>query len=102
MLKVLGDRYIVIMRELTKTYEEFISGNISEVLKIEGIKGEIVIICEGYKEKDADNVDVNSKIDELISLGYKPNEAIKDVSKMLNLDRKEVYKNYLTYKNKGE
>ena len=83
-------------------YEEYISGSVSEVLEIDNIKGEIVIILEGFKEEGEASVDVNSKIDELISLGYKPNEAIKDVSKMFNLDRKEVYKNYLTYKNKGE
>ena len=102
ILKVLGDRHIVILRELTKTYEEYISGSVSEVLEIDNIKGEIVIILEGFKDEEKEAVDVNSKIDELISLGYKPNEAIKDVSKMFNLDRKEVYKNYLTYKNKGE
>lgn len=99
MIKVLGDRNIVILRELTKTYEEYISGKISEVMEMDNLKGEMVIICEGYTEV-SEEVDVNSKIDELISLGYKPNEAIKDVSKMFNLDRKEVYKNYLTYKDK--
>ena len=41
------------------------------------------------------------KIDELISLGYKPNEAIKEVSKLFNLDRKILYKDYIEYKNKG-
>ena len=99
MLKVLGDRNIVILRELTKTYEEYISGRISEVIKMDNLKGEMVVICEGYKEEKED-VDANLKIDELISLGYKPNEAIKEVSKMFNLDRKEVYKNYLIYKDK--
>lgn len=99
MLKVLGDRNIVILRELTKTFEEYISGTISEVMEMDNLKGEMVVICEGYKEEKED-VDANSKIDELISLGYKPNEAIKEVSKMFNLDRKEVYKNYLVYKDK--
>jgi len=100
MKKVLGDRYIVILRELTKTYEEFISGSISEVLSLEGIKGEMVIVCEGYKENDSEDIDANKKIDELISLGYKTTEAIKEVAKMLNLDRKELYKDYLSYKNR--
>ena len=81
------------------TFEEYISGRISEVIKMDNLKGEMEVICEGYKEKKED-VDANLKIDELISLGYKPNEAIKEVSKMFNLDRKEVYKNYLIYKDK--
>lgn len=102
ILEVFGDRQCVIARELTKTYEEYIRGSISELLKIEAIKGEIVLIVSGYKETKELVDNPNSKIEELISLGYKPNEAIKEVSKLFNLDRKELYKEYIEYKNKGE
>ena len=98
MLDVFGDREICIARELTKAYEEFIRGKISEIIKMEPFKGEIVLIVEGYKE-EADSSDPLKKIDELISLGYKPNEAIKEVAHMQNIDRKELYKNYIDYKN---
>ena len=98
MLDVFGDREICIARELTKSYEEFIRGKISEIIKMEPFKGEIVLIVEGYKE-EADSSDPLKKIDELISLGYKPNEAIKEVAHMQNIDRKELYKNYIDYKN---
>ena len=99
MLDVLGDRYICIARELTKTYEEFIRGNISEILKLDQIKGEIVLIVEGYKDSENDNYNPFVRIDELISLGYKPNDAIKEVAHMQNIDRKELYKSYIDYKN---
>lgn len=97
--EVFGDRNVVLARELTKTYEEYIRGRITDILKLDSIKGEIVLMVEGYKENS--NIDVNpyERIEELISLGYKPNEAIKEVSKLLNLDRKELYKSYLDYKN---
>lgn len=101
MLEVFGDRYCTLARELTKTYEEYIRGNISELLKIESLKGEMVLIVEGYKEKVLETSNPYEKIEELISLGYKPNEAIKEVSKLYNLDRKELYKEYIEYKNKG-
>lgn len=100
MLEVFGDRYVTLARELTKTYEEYIRGNISDILKLESLKGEMVLIVEGYKEKVLDTNNPNEKIDELISLGYKPNEAIKEVAKLYNLDRKELYKEYIEYKNK--
>lgn len=48
----LGDREVALCREITKLYEEIISGKISELLgKLEGrtIKGEIVLIV---KERD--------------------------------------------------
>ncbi|MCI5582821.1 MAG: 16S rRNA (cytidine(1402)-2'-O)-methyltransferase [Anaeroplasma sp.] len=100
ILEVFGDRRCVIARELTKTYEEYIRGSIKELLEIDSIKGEIVLIVNGYKDEVVKNIDPNSKIEELISLGYKPNEAIKEVSKLFNLSRKELYNSYIDYKNK--
>ena len=100
MLEVFGNRQIVLARELTKTYEEYIRGNIEEVLNIDNLKGEMVLIVSGYKEEDSLDINPFEKIDELINLGYKPNEAIKEVSKLLNKDRRELYKDYLEYKNR--
>ena len=100
MLEVLGDRNVVLARELTKKFEEYIIGNISDILKEDTIKGEIVLMVEGYKEEKEENVSYNEKIDELINLGYKPNDAIKEVAKMYNTDKKELYKEYVNYKNK--
>ena len=100
MLEVFGNRQIVLARELTKTYEEYIRGNIEEILNIDNLKGEMVLIVSGYKEEDSLDINPFEKIDELINLGYKPNEAIKEVSKLLNKDRRELYKDYLEYKNR--
>ena len=49
----LGDRYVVIARELTKMYEEVIRDNVSNLIKrIEAkpIKGEIVLIIKGLED----------------------------------------------------
>ncbi|MEO0093220.1 MAG: 16S rRNA (cytidine(1402)-2'-O)-methyltransferase [candidate division WOR-3 bacterium] len=51
MLEIFADRRIVIVRELTKKFEETIRGKISEVIEIlakRKLKGEIVLIVEGY------------------------------------------------------
>lgn len=99
MLEVFGDREICLARELTKSYEEFIRGKISDVIKELPVKGEIVLIVSGYQEEClAENPLV--MIDNLISLGTKPNEAIKVVAREMNLNRSELYKNYIEYKNK--
>lgn len=97
MLEVFGDRNICIARELTKTYEEYIRLSISQALCLEPLKGEIVLIVEGYNEQK-EEVNPYKKIDELISLGYKPNEAIKEVSRLCKINRQELYKNYIDYK----
>ncbi|MCR5483466.1 MAG: 16S rRNA (cytidine(1402)-2'-O)-methyltransferase [Bacilli bacterium] len=99
MLDIFGDRYVVIARELTKQYEEFIRGKISELLELDTIKGEIVLLVEGFKEEKVE-IDPFEKIDELIGLNYKPNEAIKEVAKLANIDRKILYKDYIDYKNR--
>ena len=102
MLKTLGDREVVLARELTKTFEEYIKDKISNILTLENLKGEMVLIVEGYKEENLEQMDPISKVDELIKLGYKPNQAIKEAASMLNLDRKELYKQYADYKQNKE
>ncbi len=103
MYDVLGNREICIARELTKTFEEYILTNLEDSLNLEQLKGEIVLIVNGYKsEDDKEEIDPNQRIDELIKLGYKPNEAIKEAAKQLNMDKKELYKNYSEYKNNKE
>ncbi|QEM67717.1 16S rRNA (cytidine(1402)-2'-O)-methyltransferase [Geobacter sp. FeAm09] len=47
MREVLGERQVVVARELTKIYEEFIRGTVSEVLATVGrakVRGEVVIL----------------------------------------------------------
>lgn len=99
LLEVFGDRKIVLARELTKRFEEYLRGKISEILPIcDTLKGEMVVICHGYIE-EALAADRFTLIDEQISLGLKANQAIKEVANMLNLDKKELYKEYVEYKN---
>ncbi|MEO0190545.1 MAG: ribosomal RNA small subunit methyltransferase I, partial [candidate division WOR-3 bacterium] len=48
MKEILGDRQIVLVRELTKYYEEVLRGSIGEVLKnLKSNKGEFTIILAG-------------------------------------------------------
>lgn len=53
MRDVLGNRRVVVARELTKKFEEFLRGDIESVLKKlenRSIKGEITVIVEGRQE----------------------------------------------------
>ncbi len=102
MLEVLGDRHICIGRELTKKYEEFIRGSISEIIaECDALKGEMVVIVSGYTEEVVDK-DPIKEIESLINLGYKPKEAIKEVASMLNLNKQDLYKDYIKYKETGK
>jgi hypothetical protein len=56
ILEFLGNRYVVVARELTKLYEEFVSGSVEDIINnIENlkIKGEFVVLIadENFKKK---------------------------------------------------
>ena len=98
MIEVLGNRSACLARELTKSFEEYVRGSLEDIKNELPLKGEMVLIVEGcIDNKGIDNPFV--RIDELISLGYKPNEAIKTVAKEANINRSDLYKDYLDYKN---
>lgn len=98
---ILGDRKMVLSRELTKLYEETIRGTVSEVLKIiEGttVKGEITLILSGAQKKSVS--DQKEAIKETLQvLREDPRLTTRDIvdriSEELSLSRKEVYQEVL-------
>ena len=63
---VVGDRKIVLARELTKIHEEFIRGNIDEIIeKSENLKGEMILLIEGNNEINNENILNNLSLETL-------------------------------------
>ncbi|ART74591.1 16S rRNA (cytidine(1402)-2'-O)-methyltransferase [Sutcliffiella horikoshii] len=102
MHDILGNRSIVMSRELTKKFEEFTRGSISDVLALyeeQGIKGECCIIIEGSSEEDSDETEswwqdlsIIEHVQQVMETeGHSSKEAIKQVSKERNLPKREVY-----------
>ncbi|MBI1821401.1 MAG: 16S rRNA (cytidine(1402)-2'-O)-methyltransferase [Nitrospirae bacterium] len=53
---VFGERRVVIARELTKKFEEFIYGTLSGIVKKKwAVKGEITLLIEGRRKKSTDS-----------------------------------------------
>ena len=104
MLEVLGDRNICLCRELTKKFEEYIRGTISEIIPIcETLKGEMVLVVEGYKEETKESLSLSDCIplvDKEIKKGLPTKEAIKVVANLANVNKKELYQFY--HNEKGE
>ncbi len=96
--KMIGNRTIIISREISKRYEQIYRGTIEEFLKLENyiFKGEIVLIIspEINQEKNISEEKIEQRINEYIKKGFSSNEAIKIVSKEAGLSKQEVYKKY--------
>lgn len=100
MLEILGNRRVVIARELTKQYEEFIRGTIQEILEVaDELRGEMVVIVEGTTEKKEEvvwwqDLDIIEHVNYYIERGHSPNESIKRVAKERKLAKNEVYRTF--------
>lgn len=103
ILNVLGNRRAVIARELTKKYEEFIRGTISDLIdhiKQNPPRGEMVLICEGVNlEEEAileqnklEEISIKDHIILLMEDGLDKKTAIKEVAKLRNISKRDVYK----------
>ena len=104
---VLGEnRKIVLCRELTKRYEEFIRGSVEEVqewAQNSEIRGEFCVIVEGnsegslFPEEDMSwqELTIKEHVTQLMEENnLSSKEAIKEVAKIRDMKKQEVYSNY--------
>ncbi len=94
--EVLGERKAVIARELTKLHEEYIRGSLSELMKLEEVKGEIVLLIEGKKEEETetDLESLKKEVDDLIKKGRKAKEAISETAARYGISKNRLYDYY--------
>jgi 16S rRNA (cytidine1402-2'-O)-methyltransferase len=101
--RILGERQVMVAREMTKVYEEVYRGMVLEVSKELGdeeIKGEVTIVMEGctFPARVA-----RPAIEEALELYYREmglsmKEAIDRVAEELGVSKKDVYRESLQVK----
>ena len=92
LLLILGNREISICREMTKKFEEIITGRIEDILPIlekKDLKGEIVIVV-GAQEEQENNININEIIDNYKG-EYSPSELAKIISNKTGLSKRVIY-----------
>lgn len=104
MLEVLGDRKACLARELTKLHEEYHRGMLSELCNLKDLKGEMVLIVEGYTEKEIEVKEETLilEVEKLISSGLKTKQAVNEVSTKYNVSKNVLYNSYLRSKEDNE
>ncbi len=99
ILGALGDRPAVLARELTKKFEEFRRGNLSELLawcEENQLRGEFVIVVSGAEESrktstESPPEDAAAIVRRLTADGMAKKEAIRETAKRTGLSRRDVY-----------
>ena len=106
VLECLGDRPVVLAREMTKLHEEFFRGPASQVIaELEarsGVKGECTLLVSGRVEAEAaDAVEVEAEIERLLAAGEDGAAAIsKEIASRFQIPKKEAYTLVLAAKEK--
>jgi len=108
----LGDRRAVACRELTKLYEEYVRGMLSELIvhfEAHEPRGEFVLILDGASpeapEAEAGPADARSlarAVAELEAQGMDRKAAIKEVAQRLGLRKRAVYQALLEAKGEAQ
>ena len=101
--ETINKRQIVIARELTKIYEEFIKGTAEELInKIENPKGEFVLVIEGeQKENLITQTDLLNKLsieehyEYYLNQNLEKKEIIKKIAKDRGISKNEIYMKFL-------
>lgn len=97
-----GDRKIVLARELTKIHEEFIRGTIEEIQeKITTPKGEYVIIIDENSDIDTNEENELNKLtleehfEYYKKKGLEKKDIIKKIAKDRNVSKNEIYQYFI-------
>lgn len=95
-LQILGDREVVIVRELTKLYEEIICGLLSELSKrLSGqkVKGEIVLVIDRKRGSSVNKRNLQSifnKVAKIEKEGSNRKYVLKKIAKEMGVSKSEV------------
>jgi len=93
--QVLGDRPVVVARELTKVHEEVLRGTADEIRAVlaarETVKGEITLLIGRDTRVVADDTPLAGAVDACVAQGMPRIEAIKAVAQRRGLSKRQVY-----------
>ena len=106
MQEVFGNRKISIARELTKTYEEIITDDLNNVIKIiekrekdnNPLRGEIILIVDGYVKEELNTNTLKALIKNKLKI-LSLRDAVNEIIIETQLPRRVVYNEAIKIKN---
>jgi len=97
LLEKFGDRKASLVREISKIYEESIRGRLSEIsakIKQKKVKGEVVLVVDGYKKeliRSFAEEDLKRELMGLLKQGISKKSAIKILLSRYDIEKQKLY-----------
>lgn len=91
MLEELGNRQMAIVREMTKIHEEVIRGSIEELVRTEGLLGEVVLVVQGLTNQADNLLEAIRFAKTLVDEGSPKSKAAAGASAAYSVPRRSVY-----------
>jgi 16S rRNA (cytidine1402-2'-O)-methyltransferase len=108
MIEILGNRPMVLFKEMTKMFEQVVSGTLLDLLahiKLEGeIRGEHTLVVAGCEKEEKDGLDkeIENRIDHLLKTGeMSVRDMAHKISSESGLDYRTIYKACIQRKRAG-
>ena len=97
---ILGERIVVLAREMTKLHEEFLRGTPADLRRtLQGratVKGEITLVVGRPGPAATQDKPLSQAVEELVAGGMPRMDAIKSVARERGIPKREVYKGLRT------
>ena len=90
MARIMPERQIAIVREITKIHEETIIGYPADLMNIEPPRGEIVIVVAPAPDKKMTDEEISEIVNDIVSGSTK--SAAADLAGRAGISKKEAYK----------
>ena len=95
-----NNRKVVLARELTKIHEEFIIGNIEQLIdKCNNLKGEMILVIEGAKhiedENELNKLPLEEHYKYYENQGLDKKEIIKKIAKDRKVNKNDIYMHFV-------
>ena len=95
LARVMPERQIAIVREITKLHEEAIIGYAADLMHIEPPRGEIVIVVAPAPEHKMTDSEITEIVNDIASISTK--SAAADLARRAGISKKEAYKRMLNH-----
>ena len=91
MARIMPERRLAIVREITKIYEETIIGYPAELANVKEIKGEVVLVVDAAPDVKMSDDEINSIVRDIVSAGHKTKDAAAEIATRTGISKSEAY-----------